>query len=87
VARIRFHLLVALGLAIALGSASLSLRAQSTPRAWAIVGGLVADGLGGPLRHATVRIVGDRIAAVGTVSPQPGDTVVDATGLVVTRLH
>jgi len=62
---------------------ALILRAQTAPRAWAIVGGRVADGTGAPLRSAGVRIVGSRIAAVGRVSPQPGDTVVDASGLVV----
>jgi N-acyl-D-amino-acid deacylase len=80
---VRVRVIVTLGIAIAVGSASLSVRAQNAPRAWAIVGGRIADGSGGPLRQGTVRIVGDRIAAVGATAPQAGDTIIDAAGLVV----
>ena len=59
------------------------LLAQSGPRAWTIVGARLADGSGGPLRQANVRIAGGRIVAVGSVDPRPGDTSVDAKGLVV----
>jgi len=63
---------------------ALSLAGRAADRAITITGGEVADGTGTPLRRANVRIVNDRIAAVGpTVTPQPGDTVVDAKGLVV----
>jgi len=59
-------------------------RAQVGGRAWAIVGGDVADGTGAPLRRANVRIVNDRIVGVGPdVKPLPGDSIVDAKGLVV----
>ena len=58
-------------------------RAQTAPHAWTIVGGQLADGAGGPLRQANVHIVGSRIAAVDAISRQRGDTVVDATGLVI----
>jgi N-acyl-D-amino-acid deacylase len=74
---------VAIAASVALASLLPSLRAQNAARAWAIVGGQIADGSGGPLREATVRIAGDRIAAVGAVAPQPGDTIVKAAGLVV----
>ena len=57
-------------------------RAQTTPRAWTIVGAQIADGTGAPLRTGTVRIVGARIAAVGNAAPQDGDAIVDAKGLV-----
>jgi N-acyl-D-amino-acid deacylase len=50
---------------------------------WTIVGAEVADGTGGPLRRASVRIEGDRIVAVGTVTPAPNDRIIDATGFVV----
>ena len=58
-------------------------RAQAPVRAWTIVGGQLADGSGRALRQANVRIAGGRVAAVGAVTPQEGDAVVDATGLVV----
>jgi len=57
--------------------------ARNDTRAWTIVGADLADGTGAPLRKANVRIVGDRIAAVGSVTPRRGDTVVDGKGLVV----
>ncbi len=58
-------------------------RAQTASRAWTIVGGQLADGSGGRLRRAGVRIAGARIVAVGRVAPRPDDVVIDAHGLVV----
>ena len=43
----------------------------------------VIDGSGGPARAADVRISGDRIVAVGTLTPTPGERVVGAAGLVL----
>ncbi len=48
-----------------------------------IVNARVIDGSGGPSRDVNVRIVGDRIAAVGAFEPSADDTVVDADGLVL----
>jgi N-acyl-D-aspartate/D-glutamate deacylase/CubicO group peptidase (beta-lactamase class C family) len=48
-----------------------------------IAGATVVDGTGEPRFTADVRIVDDRIAAVGDLEPQPGEPVVDATGLVL----
>ena len=48
-----------------------------------IRGAQVADGTGAALRRADVRIAGDTIVEVGTVTPRPDDRVVDATGLVL----
>ena len=48
-----------------------------------IVNALVVDGTGSPGRGAAVRVRGDRIAEVGALSPAPGETVVDAKGLVL----
>ena len=59
------------------------LRAQSATRSWTIVGAQIADGSGAPLRAGNVRIVGKRIDAVGDVAPGPGDSVIDAKGLIV----
>ena len=58
-------------------------RAQTAPHGWTIVGGQLADGSGGQLRRADVRIAGARIVAVGRVAPRPDDVVIDAHGLVV----
>jgi N-acyl-D-amino-acid deacylase len=58
-------------------------RDAATTHAWTIVGAQVADGSGSPLRRANVRVEADRIAAVGNVTPKPGDAVVDGQGLVV----
>ena len=58
-------------------------RAQTASRAWTIVGGQLADGSGGQLRRADVRIAGARIVAVGRVAPRPDDVVIDAHGLLV----
>jgi N-acyl-D-amino-acid deacylase len=50
---------------------------------WTIHGAEIADGTGSPLRRGDVRVVGDTIVAVGSVTPEPPDRVVDATGLVL----
>ena len=55
----------------------------SERESWTIQGAQVADGTGAPLQRADLRMVGDTIVAVGTVTPQPDDRVVDATGLVL----
>ncbi|WP_421736219.1 N-acyl-D-amino-acid deacylase family protein [Caulobacter sp.] len=67
--------------AIALG---LSLLMTSTALASTlIVGARVVDGTGAPSRAVSVRLDGDRIVAVGKLARKPGDTVVDAKGLVL----
>jgi len=48
-----------------------------------IVNARVIDGSGGLSRNVNVRIVGERIAAVGDFEPPAGDTVVDAGGMVL----
>lgn len=46
-------------------------------------GGVLCDGRGARRRRADVRVVGDRIGAVGILRPEPGERVIDAGGLVV----
>jgi N-acyl-D-amino-acid deacylase len=46
-------------------------------------GGRMVDGTGAPWRRADVGIVGDRIAAVGTLDGAPAKRRIDATNLVV----
>lgn len=48
-----------------------------------IVGGSVVDGSGRASRVADVRVVGNTIRAVGHLRPAPGETVIDARGLMV----
>jgi N-acyl-D-amino-acid deacylase len=48
-----------------------------------IVNARVIDGSGGPSRDVNVRLVGDRIAAVGNFAPLAQDSVIDANGLVL----
>ena len=48
-----------------------------------IVNALVVDGTGAPRRAAAVRVRGDRIAEVGSLTPAPGESVFDAKGLVL----
>ena len=43
----------------------------------------VIDGSGSPARRASVRVEGDRIAAVGELATHSGETVVDAHGLTL----
>jgi len=55
---------------------------RETP-AWTITGAAVADGTGAPLQRVDVRIEGDAIREVGSVTPRPDDRVIDGTGLVL----
>ena len=41
------------------------------------------DGSGSPARRASVRVEGDRIAAVGDVTARSGETTIDAHGLTL----
>lgn len=55
----------------------------ASPSGTVIRGGTIYDGTGAPACKADVRIVGDTIVQVGRVTVQPGDKVIDATGLAV----
>jgi len=57
--------------------------AQEPARATVIRNALVLDGTGAAARRVDVRIVGDRIAAVGRVEAAASDRVVDAHGLTL----
>jgi N-acyl-D-amino-acid deacylase len=48
-----------------------------------ITNAIVIDGTGAPGRRVSVRVVGDRVAAIGNIQPQPADSVIDAGGLVL----
>src|SRR5262249_55844322 len=53
------------------------------PKTFVIVGADVADGSGGPLFKANVRVVGDRIGRIGDFQPDSGEQVIDGKGLVL----
>ncbi|MBL0171720.1 MAG: D-aminoacylase [Gemmatimonadaceae bacterium] len=63
-------------------STGLSAHAQA-PAGTLIRNALVIDGRGTPARRADVRVVGDRITAVGQLTPQASERVVDAKGLAL----
>lgn len=56
---------------------------SSQSRSILIQGGTIIDGTGAKARRADLRISGDRISAVGTLKPLPGEHVIDASGKVV----
>lgn len=70
--------LLAAGLLCALGDG-----ATARQGSWLITGAQVADGSGGPLRRADVRVVGDTITEIGDIRRRPEDLVRDASGLVL----
>ena len=55
----------------------------SGPAGLVIVNARVIDGSGGPSRDMSVRVVGERIAAIGDFEPSASDTVLDAGGLTL----
>ena len=73
--------LVAAGIALACVLTHVS--GQENPGATLIRNATVLDGTGAAARRADVRIVGDRIAEVGQLTPSPSDRVVDARGLTL----
>lgn len=56
---------------------------QTTPQSLLILNAQVADGTGAPLYRANVRLAGNRIVAIGKLSPKPGEATLDAKGLVL----
>lgn len=68
---------------ILIGTVSLASLAAEPP-ATLIVNAWIVDGTGAPKHRGAVRIVGDRIVAVGALEPAPGENVMDAGGLTLT---
>ena len=56
---------------------------EQAPAGMVIINARVIDGSGGPSQHVSVRVVADRIDAIGDIVPQENDTIVDASGLVL----
>ena len=58
---------------------------RPAPTSLLIRGGSVLDGTGAPAKRLDVRVVGDEISEIAaSLSPRPGERVIDATGLTVT---
>jgi N-acyl-D-amino-acid deacylase len=57
--------------------------ARPQDKSTVIINAQVADGTGGPLRHANVRISGDRITRIGNFKPTKDEPTIDAKGLVL----
>jgi N-acyl-D-amino-acid deacylase len=57
--------------------------AASNAQSFLIRGGTVIDGTGSKARRADVRIVNERITAIGKLKPQANERIIDATGLIV----
>jgi N-acyl-D-amino-acid deacylase len=71
------------GLALAASLALAACAGLGAPRPIVIADAQVFDGSGGPPRQVSVRIVGDRIAEVGSFAASPRDALVDARGLAL----
>jgi N-acyl-D-amino-acid deacylase len=56
---------------------------DANPASTLILRASLLDGTGAPARRASVRIAGGLIAAVGSLKPAAGETVVDAAGLTL----
>jgi len=74
---------VAGALAAAAVAAATARHATGASRSVVVVHAKIADGTGAPLRDGSVRVDGDRIAAVGAVALRADDIIVDAAGLVL----
>jgi N-acyl-D-amino-acid deacylase len=79
------RILCRLTLMAAVAVSPLMLRAQRPPTRFdvLITNGRIVDGTGSPWYRGDVGIVGDRIAAVGSLAGAPAAATVDATSLVV----
>jgi N-acyl-D-amino-acid deacylase len=71
--------------ALAVLSAACAPNAAPTPArpSFLITNASVIDGSGSPARRASVRVEGERVAAVGDLAPRSGETVIDAHGLTL----
>ncbi len=57
--------------------------AAQSPAGVLIRNAMIIDGRGTPARRGDVRLAGDRITAVGQLTPQPAERVIDARGLAL----
>ena len=81
--RVKYFGLFAFILLFAGAAAFLPLRSQQKTTSLLIANAQIADGTGGPLRKANVRIAYSHIVGIGELQPEKGETVIDAKGLVL----
>jgi N-acyl-D-amino-acid deacylase len=72
-----------IGVMVAAGLAVAAVAQTRAPTSTLIRNARVIDGTGAPARSAEVRMSGDRIVAVGQLTPASGERIVDAGGLVL----
>lgn len=75
--------LIGIAIALVLTLGATAQESEKQPSSILISGGTLVDGTGAPRRKADVRIVGDRIAAIGNLKPLPGERVIRAEGEVI----
>jgi N-acyl-D-amino-acid deacylase len=61
----------------------LPVHSQQKPPSFLIVNAQLADGTGAPLRQANVRVNFNHVEEIGDLSPEKGESVIDAKGLVL----
>ena len=71
------------GIASFLAACSARTAPSPAERTLLITNASIIDGTGSPARAGSVRVRGDRIAAVGDLRLQPGDSTIDAGGLTL----
>lgn len=64
-------------------SSFLPARAQTPVPSTLIINAQLADGTGKSLEKLNLRFAGERIVQIGKLSPLPGETIIDARGLVL----
>ncbi len=61
----------------------LPVHSQQKPSSFLIVNAQLADGTGAPLRQTNVRVDFNHISEIGDLTPEKGESVIDAKGLVL----
>jgi len=79
----RLSLFAASLAALAISAAFLLRFSRAKPESLLIVNARIADGTGAPLSKGSVRVANGRIAAIGELKPEPGETTLDARGMVL----
>jgi N-acyl-D-amino-acid deacylase len=79
----RLRLLFACIAVLGIGAAFLPHFSHAQPESLLIVNARIADGTGAPLLRGSVRIANSRIAAIGALTPERNEVILDARGMVL----